>query len=188
MKGGDTATTVFTYFYRLSDGDNLPEKKSSKDSFTGSGGLGIKDYFDLHKQIADLNALILTQGKDREIAELREQLKEGKGKGYFESIAEAMGKGWFEEHMQKEGFQKIEGGEWVKRTGSGSPSTTSAPATEKEKKAVETAKEKGMRGVKAMQRLVAVGGDEAINGLEAIAEMAEKNPVKLLEILKEVKE
>lgn len=181
-RGGDTAQTVFRYFYKLDD--DAPVRKEKESNF--SGGLGIADYLGLHKQINDLNALIVTQQKDREIADLKEQLKEGNGKGYFTSAAEAMGKGFFTEYMSKEGFEQVAGGEWVKK---GTVGKTLTPSAEKKNdKAAETAKEKGMRGVKAMQVLTSLAGDAAIDGMEDIAAMAQKNPAKLLEILKEVKE
>lgn len=176
--GGDTANDL-KFYYRLS---------SNKQTSLNSGGLGGGISLDMYlAQMNEANNLRMELAIERLNAQHTK--KEVKDTSYFERVAEAMGKGFAKDYLKSEGIYD-EDEEAPKPLLKKKPAPVADDATSEEKKAeIKNAfKRTGEASVRIMRVSKQYGGtyDDVAQGIEDIAELAEKNPLELKKIFEQI--
>jgi hypothetical protein len=176
--GGDTANDL-KFYYRLS--------QAKQNNFSGGGGGGIS--LDMYlAQMNEANNLRMELAIEKLTA--AHTKKEVKDTSYFERVAEAMGKGFAKDYLKGEGiYDEDEDGE-QRTPKKKKPTPVNDDATEEDKKAdIKNAfKRTGEASVKIMRVAKQMGGtyDDVAEGIEGIAELAEKNPLELKKIFDQI--
>lgn len=184
-KGGDTSTTIFTYYYKLSPGAG---SKSAEPA--GMGG----DYMALFTQISDLKRQMEVDAKQREIDELKKELKnDKKSEGdYFERVAKVIGKEMGKEWLKAEGYELDDDDVPIGKVKS-KKSVSGTIDDDDKKEPPKDAKEAFKRTADATVRVMKVAKNlgsnygEVAESFEEIAQLAEKDPVKLKQLFDELK-
>lgn len=172
-KGGDTANDL-KYYYKLKSTQAVP----------GGGGGGDGISLGTHLALMQENMRLQTELAIKEI-ESKYSKKEVKDTSYFERVAEAMGKSFAKEYLKKEGI--ADGEEEEKPAPKQKPAPVAGTEPEKVKNAFQ-------RSGVAISRIMKVGKqlgsdyDTVAESMEDMAELAEKNPLKLKQIMDALKD
>lgn len=193
--GGALSQWVYKHYFHLQG--NTQQQNNSGINGAGNGMNG--DVMALMQQVEALKYQMKEEAKQREIDMLKAEIKNLQANnrgGYFERVAESIGKSWAQEYLKAEGYNIDDAGNVAKSVGAGvneKPAGTKTEGTETKANAgtsSEAVKEKARKGAAAITRVMKVAGDtdSVIEGLNDMADLAEKNPMKLIEILQQVKQ
>lgn len=183
QRGGNTNGTVYKYNYKLKKGDN-----------SNGRGRG-NEYSD-----NNMFALLLNMTKETErlrhemqLAEIRREMEDLKKRGKdgnmssLEKVALQIGRGFYQEMKDKNGLADDTGAENEEIEGTQQPEQKPVKRAVKPSRPEATEKDFAKRSGVAVKRLAKVGGLGVANALEDLADMAETDPMKLVELLKRVK-
>lgn len=181
QRGGNTQDTVYTYYYRLRP--------------NGKRGNGMEGDSSMFALLLNMTKELERERSERQLAEMRRELEEikkgSKGNGNMsslEKIAYKIGQGIYSE-MKHKGALSDDVSEDVQAHGQEQTQQPKKPVKkEKPERPEATEKDFSKRSSQALKRLAKVGGFGVANALEDIADMAEENPQKLIEIFRNVKE
>lgn len=179
-KGGDTANSSFSFFYKIGEAANI--QQPLQRNLPGGG-------FDLFNENMKLQLQLLEQKNQFEKAELLRELKELKKEnksGYLETAIETMAK-----HIVKElksGDNKPVSGVPVKEE-TAAPVAGNEPAPEANPDKVNAIKRCARSAAKVIATAEKFGGngEDVAEGFEDFAKLAETNPAKLMEIMQQIK-
>lgn len=185
-KGGDTATTIFTYYYRLKGA-----AKSTPDGQTSATGIDA-NYLAIMNQMHQMRLDFMQERHSQEIERLKEKVKESNSeeKDYFSKVAKVIGKEFGKEWLKAEGYQIDEEGVPIQKAISGTTDPAKKPEPAKVQEVQTIFKRTGDATVRIMKVSKALGSDyEAVAAsFEDIATLAETNPLKLKQIFDNLKE
>lgn len=175
-KGGDTANSSFSFFYKIGSGDDARPVREL-EAVTNKGNN------DLMQRIFDLQLQMVEQKNSYELKQLRDELKEyrGAGKSYFTEAAEAMAQELYREWKKEKGIAGVN----EKKT---EPTQQPAPepVQDSDRAIIKSCVKSAAR---VMQVAKQYGGDvsDVAQGFEDFAKLAETNPLKLAEIMQQLK-
>lgn len=191
-RGGDTANTVFRYFYSLrGTGAHTVQTVNAPVAQDGN-------YLALLEKMNQMQMDFLKQQHERDLKELRAQVKESNKdeSDYFTKVAKAIGKEMAKEWLKAEGYEVDADGTPTGKVIADKPAPTkttttteTAPAPKSEE--IKTVfKRTGDATVRIMKVAKGLGSDyEAVaESFEDIAKLAETNPLKLKQIFDSLKE
>lgn len=177
-KGGDTANSSFSFYYKIGSQDARPA--ITHQGNTAPGGDLLAKFYELQKQIE-------LQQQNFEMQKLRDELKELKrngNKGYFEEMAEAMARELYKEYKRDKGKPVA---------GTNSPGEekaqhqeTTEPLQDSERDAIKSCVRSAAR-VMAVSKKFGGNASDVAQGFESFAKLAETNPEALAQIMEQIK-
>jgi len=179
-KGGDTANSSFSFFYKIGEAANM--QQPTQRGIAGGG--------DMFQEVMKLQLQLLEQKnqfeKNELLRELKELKKENKG-SYLETAIEAMAKNIVKEWRATGGGQPVSGVPVKEETAA--PVAGNEPAPEANPDKVNAIKRCARSAAKVIATAEKFGGngEDVAEGFEDFAKLAETNPAKLMEIMQQIK-
>lgn len=175
--GGDTANDL-KFYYRLST--------AKQNNFSGGGGgsgVSLEMYLAQMQEASNLRMELAI-----EKLTAQHQKKEVKDTSYFERVAEAMGKGFAKDYLKGEGIYDEDDDEPKPRLKKKTEAVADDTSEDKKAEIKNAFKRTGEASVKIMRVAKQMGGsyDDVADGIEGIAELAEKNPLELKKIFDQI--
>lgn len=182
-KGGDTANSSFSFFYKIGESDARPVNSVNAPAVQAG-------FNDLLQRNIELQMQLKDQQHAHEIKELKELVKELKsdsGKGWFNDAVESLAKELYT-HYKRDKAQPVAG---VETTQQQQQQQQQAQKQNEEMPtdAREAVKRCAQSAVKVMKVAERFGGShsDVVEGFEDFAKLAETNPAKLMEIMQQIK-